>query len=113
MNRLVLALLLALAGCGGGPAPEEAAADLASASRVRTVYIRDFAFWPERLTVSAGDTVVFKNLDVDPHSATAGGWDTGNLGTGQSRRVVMERSGVYRYHCAPHPSMQGLLEVGG
>src|SRR2546423_277336 len=44
-------------------------------------------FHPAVLTVAAGDTVVWVNRDIVPHTATATGgtkWDTGQLTHGQS-----------------------------
>ena len=86
--------------------------DMESGSgRVHTVFIHDFAFVPARLVVAPGDTVIFKNLDPAPHSAVGWRWQTGNLATDASRRVVLNHVGEYRYHCGPHPSMLGILVV--
>jgi plastocyanin len=38
---------------------------------VVTVEIREFKFEPETLTVHEGDTVVWKNDEIVPHTATA------------------------------------------
>ena len=49
------------------------------------VRISGFVFTPERLEIFEGDTVIWINDDVAPHTATAvdGDWDTGRLRKGQ------------------------------
>src|SRR5204862_476961 len=46
---------------------------LAAASRTHTVEIRGMEFHPAELTVAVGDTIVWINRDIVPHTATAGG----------------------------------------
>lgn len=86
------------------------------ASRTHTVEIRGMAFHPAELAVAPGDTVVWINRDIVPHTATATGggrsrWDTGQLAQGQSGRVVARRVGKASYVCALHPSMRGTLII--
>jgi plastocyanin len=98
-----LALVLATAACGGaGPAP-----------RTRAVAIRAFRYVPARVEAAVGDTLVWSNRDVVPHTATAdgGGWDTGSIPAGGEGRVVVRRSGRQGYVCAFHPNMKGVLVV--
>ena len=48
------------------------------------------AFHPEVLEVQRGDTVVWINRDIVPHTATAtrkSGWDTGTAPSGKERPV--------------------------
>jgi plastocyanin len=78
------------------------------------VEIRGMAFQPTVLEVAPGDTVVWINRDIVPHTATAGGrypWDTGILAQGDSGRYVPSRSGESAYSCTLHPTMQGKLTV--
>lgn len=76
------------------------------------VDIRGFTFSPARLEVAAGDTVVWINHDVVPHTATSGdAWDTGTLAAGASRRLVLDRVGEHPYDCTFHPNMKGILVV--
>ena len=42
-------------------------------AQTHTILIKDFAFVPDHLIVSAGDTVVWKNEDIVPHTATGRG----------------------------------------
>jgi len=76
-----------------------------------TVTIRNFAFEPSVVTVSAGDTLVFVNKDSAPHTATADGFDTGRLNTGASASVTIASAGTYEYICAIHPTMKGTVIV--
>ncbi len=95
-----VALVLA-AGCGR-PAP-----------RSHTVEIRGFAYLPATVEVAAGDTVLWINRDVVPHTATRDGrgWDSGSLGAEQAWRLVVASRGTQPYSCTFHPSMRGTLVV--
>jgi plastocyanin len=107
---LLLAASLSACETSGSAVPESGAAGSAR-SRAHTVFIRGFSSLPQDLTVEAGDTVVFKNLDMVQHSAIGSDWSTGDLATDSSERVVMDRVGEHRYHCGPHPSMVGRVVV--
>lgn len=95
-----LAVLLLAAALGSSPRP-----------RMHTIEIRGMEFHPAALTVTAGDTVVWINRDMVPHTATATDWDTGQLSQGQSGRAVARRAGRMRYICTLHPLMQGTLII--
>lgn len=97
------------------------------------------AFKPARLTVTAGDTVVWKNTSTRAHTVTAfadripeeaeyfatGGYDTeaaareawdgsrGALTTGETYAHTFEVPGEYRYFCVPHltAGMVGVVTV--
>ena len=76
------------------------------------------AFHPAVLTVAPGDTVVWVNHDVVPHTATSARrgpsqWDTGHLRQGQAGRSVARGAGDVRYVCTLHPTMQGKLIIQG
>lgn len=94
---------------GVGTLPEKSAVP-----RRHVVEIRGMAFHPAPLTVARGDTVVWINRDIVPHTATAAGsatWDTGTLTQGDSARYVPHGAGVAPYICTLHPVMQGTLIV--
>jgi plastocyanin len=80
-----------------------------------TVEIRGMEFHPAALTVAVGDTVVWINRDIVPHTATATGrakaWDTGQLLQGQVGRYVAVRTGSLRYSCTYHPTMHGTITI--
>ena len=83
------------------------------AGRKHTIEIRGFAYKPVALTVARGDTVVFVNKDVVPHTATAPRqqWDTSTIAAGASATIVADKPGDYDYVCALHPSMKATLKV--
>lgn len=78
-----------------------------------TVVIKGFAFQPERLEVAAGDTVIWKNEDIVPHTATTTkkGFDSKGLDPGQRWSYVTRRAGSFAYICSFHPTMKGELVV--
>lgn len=81
-----------------------------AAPRRHVVEIRGMAFHPAVIEVARGDTVVWINRDIVPHTATAkSAWDTGVLPQGARGLVVPRRPGELRYLCTLHPTMQGRL----
>ncbi|MEO8031861.1 MAG: cupredoxin family copper-binding protein [Gemmatimonadota bacterium] len=80
----------------------------------KLVELTGIAFQPPSLTVSVGDTVVWLNRDLVPHTATAtgkGGWDTGSIAVGDSARFVPKKAGQWQYMCTFHPTMKATLTV--
>jgi plastocyanin len=77
------------------------------------VVMKDIGFQPASLTVNRGDTVVWKNEDFVPHTATArdGSWDSKAIDADSSWRYVAGEAGSYTYYCIFHPTMQGTIEV--
>jgi plastocyanin len=75
--------------------------------------MRGFAFMPARLEIAAGDTVVWVNRDVVPHTASHGGraWDSGSVGPGARWHLIASDTGTQSYVCAFHPTMRGTLVV--
>ncbi|MBS0327897.1 MAG: cupredoxin family copper-binding protein [Proteobacteria bacterium] len=79
---------------------------------VHTVVIDGFAFKPAELTVERGDTVVWRNTDPVPHTATAkDAFDSGSIAAGASWKYVATKPGRYDYLCTFHPIMKGTLVV--
>lgn len=105
-------LLLALAPLAAVTvAPSTLAAEALAPAKTHVVEIRQFKFYPATLTVKAGDTVIFKNLDIAPHTATAKSWDSGNLGRNDSWSFKATAKGSFAYICAYHPAMKGTIIV--
>lgn len=103
----VLLPLAALVAGGGGRDGEGE-----GLTRRHTIEIRAMAFHPDTLTIQPGDTVVWINHDIVPHTATsAGKWDTGTLTQRATGRYVAGRSGRLTYVCTLHPTMRGTLIV--
>jgi plastocyanin len=78
-----------------------------------SIEIKDYAFTPPTLTVSAGTTVTWTNNDAVPHTATAsdGTFDSGNLNPGQSFAFTFAKPGDYAYACQYHAGMTGTIVV--
>ncbi len=81
--------------------------------RTHTVALRGMNNVPATLVVRAGDTVVWKNEDVVPHTATDRGkaFDSGNIEPGGSWSYVAGRKGTFSYNCAYHTHTRGRLVV--
>jgi plastocyanin len=81
--------------------------------RSHTVEIRGFAYLPATLQVAVGDSVVWINRDVVPHTATQDGrhWDSGSIKAEQTWRLIAASPGSQPYYCAFHPVMRGTLVV--
>lgn len=110
-RRAAAGLALVLAAMA--PAPF-AGADAPAPPRRHVVEIRGLTFEPSLLRVSPGDTVVWRNADLVPHTVTAGDgrWDSGPLAAGETwLRVVGDEAPARQpYFCRFHPVMQGALE---
>ena len=85
----------------------------APAARAHVIAIRAFQYLPESLTVATGDTVIWNNTDIVPHTATAAKqtFDTGSIDAKASARFVAADTGTHPYVCAFHPTMRGTLVV--
>jgi plastocyanin len=77
------------------------------------VTIQNFAFSPATLEVSKGDIVTWTNEDSVPHQIAS---DTNvflgsSMNKGQTFSFTFTETGIFPYHCAIHPSMQGKIIV--
>ncbi len=98
---------------GSDPSSEYASPVPPEATDGRLV-IADFAFSP--VTAPAGSTVVVVNEDDATHTVTAsdGVFDTGRIeALGEAEITAPGEPGDYRFFCAIHPSMAGILVVEG
>lgn len=91
--------------------PASAAPDQKPAPHTYTVLIKGFEFVPAKLEVKAGDTVIWKNEDIVPHTATGNKFDSRSLDKGQSWTYVARQKGSFPYICRFHPTMKGELTV--
>lgn len=111
MDRRPLALLAATAVSVGALGGQIAA----TAATVKTVTVKNVAFYPRSLSISKGSTVRFAFRDVSTtHNvvSTAGRRfkAIGNRSSGSSSRTFT-RAGTYRYECTLHPGMTGRISV--
>lgn len=79
------------------------------------VEIRDYKFFPDKLTVKAGTTVRWINQEKrTTHSILftgAGGFESERMFPGEHWQHRFDKPGSYPYSCGPHPEMKGLVEV--
>jgi plastocyanin len=75
--------------------------------------IRGFAFNPASIVVHPGTTVVWKNLDDEPHSVVGDTrrFRSGALDTGESFSYTFDAAGTYQFVCSLHPHMTGVVRV--
>ena len=79
-----------------------------------SVNIQNFAFAPASVTINAGDSVRWTNLDGVSHSARSvnDSFNTGTLSLGQSGTVTFNTAGTFDYICGIHgASMSGTVIV--
>ena len=71
------------------------------------------SFKPAELTIRAGDSVVWMNRDVIPHTATQSGkgFDSGTLKSGDAWKHTFKTAGDVAYICSFHPTMKGRIKV--
>jgi plastocyanin len=77
------------------------------------VSIASFAFAPETIAASPGQTIIWTNNDRVPHTVTNVDklWDSRPIAPGQSFSVTLDRAGTYAYYCAIHPHMTAKIIV--
>jgi plastocyanin len=80
------------------------------------VFIRNFAFFPDTVRISAGTRVTWVNCEsseVEPHTSTAdaGTWNSGPIAPGESFAQTFTAAGTNGYFCEPHPFMIGAVVV--
>lgn len=106
---IVLGALLLLPGAGGLPGLRAQRPPVPGQRHV--LEMRDFGFVPAQLVVAPGDTVVWVNRDIVPHTASEGDehWDSGTLQEDASWSLVVQDVGQQTYYCRFHPTMKGTL----
>ena len=101
--RATLTMVAVLAGLAGGQA-------LAADAQVK---IANFTFDPPTLTVKAGTTVTWINVDDIPHlvSEKDGKFRSSALDTNDKFSQTFSIAGTVEYFCAIHPHMTGRIVV--
>lgn len=87
---------------------------VAAGPAVHTVVIDGMQFTPANLEIRAGDTVIWKNKDPFPHTATVesgAGFDSGEITAGGSWKFIASKRGTFSYVCTLHRTMKGQLVV--
>ncbi len=77
------------------------------------VTIQSFKFTPPLLVVSPGDTIVWTNLDIVPHTVTAqdSSWDSQTLQANDVWELQVRKETSENYLCRFHPMMVGQVQV--
>ncbi len=84
----------------------------AAPSTAPVVHIKNFAFGAVE-HIRVGEPITFVNDDDEAHTVTAvdRSFDSAGLDTHDTWRHVFAKPGVYRYFCALHPYMKGVVDV--
>ena len=77
------------------------------------IVIQDFMFTPNPLTVKAGATVTWVNMDDEPHTVVSNTalFRSGALDTKESFSFKFAQPGTYHFTCSIHPRMVGIIVV--
>ena len=109
---LRLLLILWTAGCRSDSHSPASVAIAPVSAGPRVVVIKQLKFQPNVVTVSAGETVTWKNEDIVPHTATSDAFDSRSIAVGESWSwKAPARPGDYFYICTLHPNMKAKLTV--
>jgi len=103
---LLVGALVGLANTTGGGGPAEPG----------TIEIEGFAFAPEGVTIDAGASLTWTNLDGTAHTVTQNGvalLDSPDLDTDDTYEVTFDEPGTYEYFCRFHPAMRARVTVEG
>ncbi len=106
---LGVAAIPVLSGCpsGGEPGANE-------------VFMRAIAFDPAEITINAGETVTWTNMDFVPHTATSGNpgdadlgavFQSANLFQGGTFAHTFDEPGEFVYFCERHPAIMRDAKV--
>ena len=81
--------------------------------KTHTVTMENMRFQPQSLTVARGDTVVWVNKDLVPHTATSrdGVFDSKAIQAETTWSFTARQKGEFAYICAFHPTMTATLLV--
>ena len=109
MRALTLALLLLTFG---------AAPASVGAAQVHRVVIENMKFTPEVLDARVGDTVIWENKDIVPHTATADAakdgrktFDSGTIAMNGTFQFTPKAAGELPYTCLFHPTMKARIRI--
>jgi plastocyanin len=86
-------------------------------AHMATIIIKDFAYHPDRLTVSPGELIKVENHDSVTHTLTSDSGDaayfnTGYIHPGQTAYIhAPQKPGTYPYLCLIHQFMTGVIIV--
>ena len=114
MGTRSLVIVLALLLCGAGASAAQKSSAKTRKPVTHTVTVDATSFRPATLTIAPGDTVVWNNKDVIPHTATSkkpAVFDSGTIASGKSWKHTFKTAGNLAYVCQFHPTMTGNIIV--
>ncbi len=115
MKNFVLGTLLVLLIIGCTVQQEEGMENDAMEEEVENhqVSIEGFEYIPASITISAGDTVVWTNMDSAEHTVTEDNniFDSGSMNNDDTYNRTFNEEGTYNYYCTLHPYMKGTIIV--
>jgi plastocyanin len=82
-----------------------------TAAGALTIRISNYVFDPPASVVPAGTLVTVRNSDAVAHTFSGNHLDSGSLAQGDSFTVDFTTPGTYRFFCAVHPFMNGVIDV--
>lgn len=106
-----IAVLVTSLTSDGDDASSAAASDTGT-----TITIENFQYAPAALTARPGHAIEVVNRDDTVHTITADdetSFDTGDLAGGDTATIAVDAPGTYRYFCAIHNYMKGVIRVQG
>jgi plastocyanin len=108
MRRLFILVVAALGLVIAGPASTASTA-------TATVQITKNGFAPATVTITAGDSVSWRNADTTTHQVVANGGQFASpiLAPGKTYAHQFTRSGTFHYHDALHTRLKGTVVVKG
>ena len=88
-------------------------ASIARAAEPNAVVIKNFMFSPMSLTVKAGSTVTWKNLDGEPHTVVndSGLFRSDALDQNDTYQFKFDKPGTYKIFCGIHQNMKATITV--
>jgi plastocyanin len=85
----------------------------AATAQLTHIVVKEFMFTPNSLTVNAGSTVTWTNMDDEPHTVISdtGMFKSGGMDTNESFSFKFQTPGTYHFTCSIHPRMVGTIVV--
>ena len=83
----------------------------ATTSKTVAVSITNSAFVPKSVTITAGDTVKWRNDDIVTHNVKAknGSFSSPDFPPDGTYKWKARKKGRYEYNCTLHPGMTGTI----
>ncbi len=111
MKKIIILLLLAVVILVSGCVQQQNQEPQPGANQTNTIIIKNFAFDPPTITVSAGTVVKWVNEDSAPHNIKSDSFNSANFNNGESFEFKFNNKGTYDYICGIHPLMKGKIIV--